>query len=189
MMANFDEFNTRGVTAEAAMSVALAAERTRDFAPTVGGLTVGLSSGTSGHRGLFLVSPAEQAMWAGVILARALPHPAPGRTRVAFFLRSHSNLYQQVNGALLQLRYFDLMAPLPESIASLNQLPAAHPGRPTLPARLPGRRPGAEATGYSPAAPDLGRRGTGASGRRRASPGPSKRPSTRSTNAPRACWP
>lgn len=120
MIAHFDDFNTHGISGHSAMSVALAAERTRDFAPTVAGLTVGLSSGTSGHRGLFLVSPAEQAMWAGVILARALHRLRLGRTRVAFFLRSHSNLYQQVNGALLQLRYFDLMSPLAESIAALN---------------------------------------------------------------------
>ena len=121
MMANFAAFNTCGITAEAAMAVALAAEQSRDFTPTIGGLTVGLSSGTSGHRGLFLVSPAEQALWAGVILARALHSLRAGRTRVAFFLRSHSNLYQQANGALLQLRYFDLMAPLEESIAALNR--------------------------------------------------------------------
>jgi phenylacetate-CoA ligase len=120
MMAHFDEFNTYGVNGQEAMSVALEAERTRDFAPAIRGLTVGLSSGTSGHRGLFLVSPAEQAMWAGVILARALHKLRLGRMRVAFFLRSHSNLYQQVNGALLQLRYFDLMSPLAESIAALN---------------------------------------------------------------------
>ncbi len=121
MMANFGAFNTCGITSAAAMSVALAAEQSRDFTPTIDGLTVGLSSGTSGHRGLFLVSPAEQAMWAGVILARALHTLRAGRTRVAFFLRSHSNLYQQVNGALLQLRYFDLMAPLAGSIAALNR--------------------------------------------------------------------
>jgi phenylacetate-CoA ligase len=67
-----------------------------------------------------MVSPQEQAMWAGVILARALHGWQRRRTRVAFFLRSHSNLYAQVNGALLQLRYFDLMAPLDDSIAMLN---------------------------------------------------------------------
>ena len=121
MMANFTGFNTRSISAEAALSVALAAEQSRNFTPTVDAMTVGLSSGTSGHRGLFLVSPAEQAMWAGVILARALHTLRPGRTRVAFFLRSHSNLYQQVDGALLQLRYFDLMTPLPESITILNR--------------------------------------------------------------------
>jgi phenylacetate-CoA ligase len=120
MMAHFDEFNTCGVSGAEAMQVALAAERTRDFAPTVGGLTVGLSSGTSGHRGLFLVSPQEQAAWAGVMLARALHGLRPRRSRVAFFLRSNSNLYRQVNGALLHLRYFDLMAPIDESVAMLN---------------------------------------------------------------------
>ena len=90
------------------MGLAFAAERTRDFAPTVAGLTVGLSSGTSGHRGLFLVSPQEQAAWAGVILARALHRIRPGGTRVAFFLRSFSNLYAQAGGSLIALRYFDL---------------------------------------------------------------------------------
>lgn len=121
MMAHFDRFNTCGVAGAEAMAVALEAERSRDFAPTVRGLTVGLSSGTSGHRGLFLVSPQEQAAWAGMILARALHGLRWGRTRVAFFLRSHSNLYAQVNGALLQLRYFDLMTPLAQSAAALNQ--------------------------------------------------------------------
>ena len=46
MMAHFDRFNTRGVLGAEAMAVALEAERSRDFSPTVGGLTVGLSSGT-----------------------------------------------------------------------------------------------------------------------------------------------
>lgn len=122
MMAHFDRFNTRGVSGAAAMAVALQAERSRDFASTVGGLTVGLSSGTSGHRGLFLVSAQEQAAWAGMILARALHGLKLRRTRVAFFLRSYSNLYAQANGALLHLRYFDLMAPLAESVAALNAL-------------------------------------------------------------------
>jgi phenylacetate-CoA ligase len=40
--------------------------------------------------------------------------------RVAFFLRSNSNLYEQIGGSLLQFRYFDLMHPLDESIVSLN---------------------------------------------------------------------
>ena len=78
MMANFDEFNTCSVTAQAAMAVATAAERTRDFGPTVAGLTVGLSSGTTGHRGLFLVSPAsrwitgsELVVDGGVLTSRA----------------------------------------------------------------------------------------------------------------------
>jgi phenylacetate-CoA ligase len=118
MMASFDTFNTRGIRADDAMRVALRAERGRDFAPTVAnGLTVGLSSGTSGHRGLFLVDEREQITWAAMILARALHELR--RTRVAFFLRSNSNLYQRL-GSFLAFRWFDLMTPIDEAVAALN---------------------------------------------------------------------
>src|SRR5579884_2233929 len=61
MMEHFDTFTTCGITKDAAMEVALKAERSRDFSSSLNGLTVGLSSGTSGHRGLFLASSWEQA--------------------------------------------------------------------------------------------------------------------------------
>lgn len=128
MMDNFTDFNTRGVVLADALRVALQAEASRDFQPRLpgsGNLTVGLSSGTSGNRGIFLVSPDEQAAWAGIILARTLhrlPWAALGRggLRVAFFLRSNSNLYQQTRSALVRFRYFDLMQPLDASVAALN---------------------------------------------------------------------
>ncbi|MFL5800156.1 MAG: F390 synthetase-related protein [Roseiflexaceae bacterium] len=120
MMQHFTAFNTHGVEREHAMRVALDAERQRDFVPTVAGLTVGLSSGTSGHRGLFLVSPAEQRAWAGTILARILHRLRRWPCHVAFFLRSNSNLYEQIGGRLVRLRYFDLMLPLEQAIDALN---------------------------------------------------------------------
>jgi phenylacetate-CoA ligase len=122
MMAHFDTFNTRGVSGEQAMEVALQAERTRDYRPKLMGVTVGLSSGTSGHRGLFLASRWEQARWAGTILARALHDLPRQRLRVAFFLRSNSNLYERVGGRVIELRYFDLMLPLAEAVEALNRL-------------------------------------------------------------------
>ena len=120
MMEHFDTFTTCGITKDAAMEVALKAERSRDFSPSLNGLTVGLSSGTSGHRGLFLASPQEQAAWAGTILARTLHHLPRQRLRVAFFLRSNSNLYEQVGKGPIQFRYFDLMLPLSEAVTALN---------------------------------------------------------------------
>ncbi len=119
MMAHFDDFNTRGISCEAALAVALRAERERDFQPTLDRLTIGLSSGTSGHRGLFIAAPQEQAAWAGTILARTI-HTLRRRLRVAFFLRSNSNLYERVGGRLVQFRYFDLMLPLADAVAQLN---------------------------------------------------------------------
>lgn len=120
MMQHFDRFTTCGVRRDEAMAVALHAEQSRDFRPVLNGLTVGLSSGTSGHRGLFLANDWEQAGWAGTILARTLHHLRPRRLRVAFFLRSNSNLYEQIGGVLLQFRYFDLMTPLTDAVAQLN---------------------------------------------------------------------
>jgi len=118
MMASFDRFTTTGITREMAMSVALDAEQRRDFSASIEGHTVGLSSGTSGHRGLFLVSPQEQTRWAGTILARAIPDLRP-RHRVAFFLRANSRLYERTASAV-QFRFFDLMEPLAAVIAALN---------------------------------------------------------------------
>jgi putative adenylate-forming enzyme len=120
MMERFSDFNTAGVTRQEAMEVALRAETDRDFRPTLRGLTVGLSSGTSGHRGLFLVDGTEQAAWAGVVLARMLPSLRPVGFRVAFFLRSSSNLYSTLRSRWIDFRYFDLMTPLPAAIAALN---------------------------------------------------------------------
>lgn len=132
MMGAFDRFNTRGVGREEAMALALGAERSRDFSPMLRGLTVGLSSGTSGHRGLFVVSPWESAAWAGTILARLLTLRREGY-RVAFFLRSNSNLYERVGGRLVRFRFFDLMSPLAGSVAALNDFaPQIIVGPPSL---------------------------------------------------------
>ncbi|MCV5223348.1 CoF synthetase, partial [Escherichia coli] len=55
MMENLSELNTKGLDAEQLMQQALDAEQSRNFAASkVGDVTVGLSSGTSGMRGLFL---------------------------------------------------------------------------------------------------------------------------------------
>jgi putative adenylate-forming enzyme len=133
MMARFDDYNTAGITRDMAMDIALRAERERDFSPTVGGLTVGISSGTSGHRGLFLVGPEEQAAWAGHLLARIEPRFQVGGYRVAFFLRSNSNLYQSLRSRWVDFRYFDLTVPVGEAVATLNaQKPHLLAGPPSL---------------------------------------------------------
>jgi phenylacetate-CoA ligase len=138
MNEHFDTFNTAGISTEQALQTALYSERERDFAPTIGSNTVGLSSGTSGQRGLFVVSPYEQAAWAGIILARALHRLSPEGERVAFFLRANSNLYGSVGrGRLIRFRYFDLLSPLEETVARLNRFqPTIVSGPPSLLERL-----------------------------------------------------
>jgi putative adenylate-forming enzyme len=131
MLAHFEGFNTRGISLERASAAALAAEESRDFTPTLDGLTVGLSSGTSGTRGVFLVSPEERARWAGILLARLLSaaslrhllSPSRPPLRVAFFLRANSTLYTTLDSRRLGFVYHDLLEPWAGHLERLNAQP------------------------------------------------------------------
>jgi putative adenylate-forming enzyme len=123
-MAHWNELVTVPVTREAAFDVALRAEADRDFSPELSGFTVGLSSGTTGTRGLFLASAAEREQWAGTAIARVLPDLVPGlrRHRVAFFLRANSNLYETTGSRRIRFTFFDLLRPLEEHLPALAAL-------------------------------------------------------------------
>ena len=94
MMEHFQEINTVGIGREEAEEFAVRAERERNFLPKLRGVTVGLSSGTSGKRGIFLVSDEERVRWAGYILAKFLPVRIWEKCSIGFFMRADSNLYQ-----------------------------------------------------------------------------------------------
>ena len=124
-MQHFADINAYGISEKDALSVALKAEESRDFSPvfqTTSGkeITVGLSSGTSGNRGIFLVSPEESALWAGYMLKRMLPRPYLARHSIAFFLRANSNLYTAVKSPLIRFEFYDLLETLDAHIPRLN---------------------------------------------------------------------
>lgn len=121
MMEHFNRLNTVGIDRDEAFALALQAEASRDFTPTIGSVTIGMSSGTSGSRGLFLVSGQERMAWAGTVLAKVLPRSLLHRERVAFFLRADSNLYGSVGSRRLQFRFYDLLDPLTEHVDRLNR--------------------------------------------------------------------
>jgi len=120
MMAHFDELNTVSASREEAMALALANERSRDFAHDLGDVAVGLSSGTSGHRGMFLVSKAEREQWAGTVLARALPRGRILGHRVALFLRADNTLYETVASRVVSFRYFDVFGDMDAHMDALT---------------------------------------------------------------------
>ncbi|WP_424952924.1 F390 synthetase-related protein [Deinococcus sp.] len=134
MMGHFDALNTAGLRLEDVLRVARQAEQSRDFSPTIAGrsgpVTVGLSSGTSGTQGAFLVDRAERLQWAGVILRHLLPPPWPAgllhRQRVAFLLRAEGGLYRSVQGRQIGFRFLDLLRPVSGLAAELSTY------RPTL---------------------------------------------------------
>ncbi|SDY29188.1 putative adenylate-forming enzyme [Evansella caseinilytica] len=121
MMDNFDALNTKGIDKAQAFDVAMTAEATRNFQPMIGDVTVGLSSGTSGNRGIFLVSEAEKNQWAGTILAKLLPEGLRTKETIAFFLRANSNLYESVTSRKISFLFFDLAKNAADHISRLNE--------------------------------------------------------------------
>ncbi len=119
-MDNFNSINSLQITQEEALNIALDAEKSRDFSSKLKNITVGLSSGTTGNRGIFLVSEDESALWAGYILKRMLPKPLLQKHKIAFFLRSNSNLYESVNSSLISFSFYDLIISLENHIEKLN---------------------------------------------------------------------
>ncbi len=121
MMKHFNELNTVGLDRDRAFELALEAERSRNFVPTIGNVTIGLSSGTSGNRGLFIVQPKETFAWAGNMLAKILPGSLLDRHRAALFLRANSNLYGSVATGRFSFAFFDLLEPMSTLIHRLQE--------------------------------------------------------------------
>lgn len=61
MMTHFNELNTLGVDRDQALEMAIRGEQTRDFTEMNGEVAVGLSSGTSGHRGVLSPQKKKEA--------------------------------------------------------------------------------------------------------------------------------
>ena len=120
-MDNFDAINTVAISKKEAFKIALKSEITRDFNPTIGDISVGLSSGTSGNKGLFLVSPIERAMWVGAILDRVIGFSLKKR-KIAFFLRANNNLYESVKSKIVMFHFFDIAKPMEDHIAELLRI-------------------------------------------------------------------
>ncbi|HEX8514147.1 MAG TPA: F390 synthetase-related protein [Allosphingosinicella sp.] len=101
--ARFHEFNRAGITLdEAARALA-------DGRDSVRGHFVGQSTGTSGNRGRFVISPAERFAWLGTIVAKAVPDALVRRRRVALALPGFSPLYKSASsGSRIRLAFFDL---------------------------------------------------------------------------------
>jgi putative adenylate-forming enzyme len=123
MLARFRDWNRFGMSETDALRWGNEQERSRRF-ESRGGLSIGLSTGTTGRRGIFMTTAAERAEWAGSVLAKFLPGFWKHRHRVALFLRSNSPLYETLGSSKLAFRYFDLTKPAKDL---LNELDAFAP--------------------------------------------------------------
>ena len=102
LMSGFHRYNSAGITSDAAW-------RALEGTGRIGRYSVGASTGTSGNRGLYLVSDPERYLWLGTLLAKALPDLMNQRYRVAVMLPRGSRLYDAANeSGRLALKFFDL---------------------------------------------------------------------------------
>ena len=116
MMAEFDRLNTCGLHREAVESFALDAERTRNYLGYYEGkYVIGLSSGTSGHRGLYVTPRALTKRLPGVFLARGGLSHRDLPLRIVFLLRVYSQGFDDINAPLIKLKYMPTTAS-PEAI-------------------------------------------------------------------------
>ena len=121
MMDNFNKLNCVGIDRDKALEIAINGEKSRNFDEKLNNISVGLSSGTSGSRGLFIISDEERALWAGGVLAKFLPKGNILGHKIAFFLRADNNLYETIDSKAIKFRYFDIMKDMNENINTLNE--------------------------------------------------------------------
>lgn len=132
-MNQFNAINTVGIDRDTAMDLAVKSEASREFESTIGNITVGLSTGTSGKRGLFLISPQERESWVVMVMDRILPPKWFRKQKVAFFLRANSNLYTSVQSALYEFQYFDIFQPIEQlAVDLLRYQPDVLAGQPSI---------------------------------------------------------
>lgn len=113
LMGAFERYNIAGITSDSAWQALETSGR-------IGRYGVGASTGTSGNRGLYLVSDPERYLWLGTLLAKALPDMLSAHYRVAVMLPRSSRLYDAANeSGRLALKFFDLTEGLDSQLASV----------------------------------------------------------------------
>jgi putative adenylate-forming enzyme len=110
MMTRFDDLNTAGLRAESLMAFALEQERTGDFSGYYDDRwVVGLSSGTSGGRGLVLTDREVTARLPAVFAARSGLPLSLLPWRVVFMLRVFSQGFADIASPLVSITYVPTM--------------------------------------------------------------------------------
>ena len=119
---HFNEINTKKLSDASLFEAALASERSRDFKiENSYDIAVGLSSGTSGTRALFVTDRHERARYAGTILAKCLGNEIFKKQRVALLLRANNKLYESIGSSRTKFQYFDLQRPWTEILEELHE--------------------------------------------------------------------
>ena len=86
MMSNLGQYNTLGLSRKEIIDFCLEVERTRAFSRRYKGLNIGMSSGTSGNKGVEITTPREERYLRMAFFSR-FPFPR-AKLNLAFILRT-----------------------------------------------------------------------------------------------------
>lgn len=120
MMNNLTGFNTLGFTKEEIMDFCLRTEDTRDFSKRYKGVNIGMSSGTSGNKGVELVTRREENYMRAALLSR-FDFPKKEKINLAFILRVSSPAFN-FNLFGHKMMYISQLKPLEEIVGELQNI-------------------------------------------------------------------
>jgi len=119
-MDNFTQLNTVGLTREECINHCLEKEQSRDFSEYYKGYLVGMSTGTSGNRGIEFVSKLETIMMQLLVFFR-FPFPKTKKIHLAFILRVFSPGFGH-NGRKIRITYVSPLDTIESIVKKLNAL-------------------------------------------------------------------
>ena len=121
MMNHFDEINTAGLKKQALIEFQLKQEKTGALGLFEGKYSVGVSSGTSGNKGLTVLSPQERSLYSCLLWARNGIPSSVKKRRVLFALRTNNPAFMEVEHFGIKLLYVDYTHPVSDIIKLINE--------------------------------------------------------------------
>jgi len=120
MMEHFDELNTAGLKKNELVEFQIRQEKESTLNLYKGKYSVGVSSGTSGNKGLTVLSKDEREMYGCLLWARnGIPKAIKNR-RVLFALRTNNPAFMEVQSFGVKIVYVDYTHPPEELISLIN---------------------------------------------------------------------
>ncbi|MDO9629749.1 MAG: hypothetical protein Q7I99_07585 [Acholeplasmataceae bacterium] len=122
MMENFSKLNTCGIDRDEILAYAVEKELNKDYLGYYNGLyVIGLSSGTSGNKGIYITPKKMTKRLPAVFLARSGLSLFDLPMRILFCLRVFSQGFNDINAPFIKLNYLSTMTPPHEIIEMMNQ--------------------------------------------------------------------
>lgn len=123
MLDNFNELNTCGLNLNEVTNFAVSKEQNKDYyGYYLNKYVVGLSSGTSGNKGIYITPKSLTTRLPYVFLARSGISLQQFPFKILFLLRVFSQGFNDINSPFIKLKYLSTMTEVDEIIGAINSL-------------------------------------------------------------------